>query len=393
MKTKILQLIGSFHSGGSERQAVQLVRLLKEEKNCEVFIACLNKKGVLLKEIEQLGFTNFPEFPLTSFYDANFLRQLRNFAEYLRENKIDVIQTSDFYTNVFGMFAGRLAKTPVRIAAKRETGTKTGAQSFIERRAFSFADAIVVNAGAVKKHLIESGIKAEKIKVIYNGLNLERLNATQNQATILREFNLPDEPDLRFVTIIANFRSDVKNQKMFLRAARKTTEKIPNARFILAGEGELLDEAKTYAAELGIADETSFTGACANVAALLAVSDVCVLSSRTEGFSNSILEYMAAGKPVIATNVGGASEAIIENETGFLVASDDDETMARRLIELLSDAEKAVKMGTRGRHIVEEKFSTAAQIEKNLALYEKLLSEKQKIARNSFSAESEELVK
>ena len=186
MKTNMLQLIGSFHSGGSERQAVGLVRLLNNEKNCRVFVACLNKEGVLREEIEQLGFTDFPEFPLTSFYDANMLRQLRRCAAFLRENQIDIIQSGDFYTNVFGMLAGALAGTPVRIAAKRETGTKTRAQRFVERRAFNLAQAIVVNAGAVKKHLVESGVSLSKIVTIYNGLNLEKFKFEANREEILR---------------------------------------------------------------------------------------------------------------------------------------------------------------------------------------------------------------
>jgi glycosyltransferase involved in cell wall biosynthesis len=93
----------------------------------------------------------------------------------------------------------------------------------------------------------------------------------------------------------------------------------------------------------------------------------------TEGFSNSILEYMAAGKPIVATNVGGAGEAISEGENGFLVASNDDEMLANRLLELLRDAEKAKTFGARGRAIVEEKFSTAAQLKKTLDLYDRLL--------------------
>lgn len=394
MKINILKLIGSFHTGGSERQAVQLVHLLNQQKNCRVFVACLNKEGVLRQEVEDLGFTDFPEFPLTSFYDANFLRQLRRCAKFLRENEIDIIQTSDFYTNIFGMLAGWLAKTPVRIAAKRETGTKTAAQQFIERRAFDLAHSIVVNAEAVKKHLIEKGVEPEKPVMIYNGLDLERLKPKQTRAETLAEFNLPAEKNIKFVTIIANFRSEVKNQKMFLRAAQKVKENFPAARFILAGEGELLGETKKFADKLGLKKETFFTGRCAKVADLLAISDVCVLTSKTEGFSNSILEYMAAGKPVVATNVGGASEAIIENETGFLVASDDDETLANRAVELLNDGEKAEAFGQKARQIIEEKFSAAARLKKNLALYERLLSGG-KFSKKSFLSENagEELVK
>src|SRR5437868_3339236 len=218
MKTKVLQLIGSFHTGGSERQAVGLVRMLSAEESCRVFVACLNGEGVLREEIERLGFRDFPEFPLTSFYDPNMLRQLKRCAKFLGENRIKIIQTSDFYTNVFGMLAGALAKTPVRIAAKRETGTRTPAQALLERQAFRLARAIVVNSNAVKKHLVKSGVPAEKIATIYNGLDLEKLKPVMKREDALREFDLPDDEKIRFVTIVANFRSDVKNHRMFLRA-------------------------------------------------------------------------------------------------------------------------------------------------------------------------------
>jgi glycosyltransferase involved in cell wall biosynthesis len=106
---------------------------------------------------------------------------------------------------------------------------------------------------------------------------------------------------------------------------------------------------------------------------LLAASDVCVLSSQAEGFSNSILEYMAAGRAVVATNVGGASEAIVEGETGHLVDSGDDRAMAERLIALLRDPERRRSMGSSGRHRVEQHFSTENRLNTTIALYKKFL--------------------
>jgi len=166
---------------------------------------------------------------------------------------------------------------------------------------------------------------------------------------------------------------------MFLQAARKVKENFANVAFVLAGEGELTESLKTLAKDLGIEKDTYFIGRCAQVAELLRVSDVCVLSSKSEGFSNSILEYMSAAKPVVAIDVGGASEAIVNNQTGFLVESDDDETMANRLIELLQNPELAERFGKCGRERVEKNFSLAAQLAKTSELYDKLLSKK---ARN-----------
>ena len=353
---------------------MQLIRLLHEDETHRIFVACLNGEGVLRAAVEKLGFAEIPEFKLASFYDMNMARQLSRCRKFLRENRIDIIQTHDFYTNVFGMLAGRMANVPARIAAKRETGTKSSAQRFVERRAYAFAHAVVANARAVKNHLLETGVSAEKIEVIYNGLDLAKFDLKDaNRAEILKSFDLPAEENLKFVAIIANFRSDVKNHPMFLRAARRVKENFPGARFVLAGEGERLGEMKNLAKELGLENESFFIDNCGDVPRLLAASDICVLSSRTEGFSNSILEYMAAGKPVVATDVGGAGEAIREGENGFLVASNDDAAMANRLLELLRDAEKAKIFGASGRAAAQEKFSTAAQLKKTLDLYDRLL--------------------
>ncbi len=369
----VLQFIGSFHQGGSERQAVQLTRLLHETASVNVFAATLNKEGVLLDEIEKLDLPPIDEFKLTSFYNANFVKQLLKCAKFLRDNKIEIIHTHDFYTNIFGMLAAQIASVPLAIASKRETGgMRSKMQKRLEKFAFKQSNAIVVNSEAVKNYLIAEGISAAKIRVIYNGLDLARLTTqTTDRKAICAELGLPDNENIKFITLVANLRHTVKNQPMFLRVADKVVREFPNAHFVLAGEGELLEDLQKTANELKIAGNTHFIGRCTRVPELLSISFAGVLTSINEGFSNSILEYMAAQLPVVATNVGGAGEAIIENETGFLVNSDDAETMASRLIELLKNENKAREFGAKGRQIVEEKFSCAAQLENTLKLYGK----------------------
>jgi glycosyltransferase involved in cell wall biosynthesis len=127
------------------------------------------------------------------------------------------------------------------------------------------------------------------------------------------------------------------------------------------------------ARSLGIADRTFFIGACEDVGSVLSISDVCVLSSSSEGFSNAILEYMAAGKPVVATDVGGAREAIVHGETGYLVPRGDHDRMAEHIISLLLDQENARSMGESGRRRVSEKFSTVKQLQNVEGLYTELL--------------------
>jgi glycosyltransferase involved in cell wall biosynthesis len=216
-------------------------------------------------------------------------------------------------------------------------------------------------------------VREAKIVTIYNGLDAGRVRPRLSRDEALARFNLPHEGARRFVTIVANLRHDVKDHPTFLRAANRVRREVPEAAFVIAGEGELMEATRAMAAELGLERDVFFTGRCDHVADLLAVSTVCVLSSRAEGFSNSILEYMAAARPVVATDVGGASEAIVEGETGYLVAAGDDGQMAARIVTLLRDEQRARRMGERGREIVLQKFSCEAQLERTLALYDRLV--------------------
>lgn len=367
----VLLFIGSFHQGGSERQAVQLARLLREDKRVNVRLATLENDGILRQEVEKLGLAEIAEFKLTSFYNVNFVKQLLKCANFLRANKIDIIHTHDFYTNVFGMLAAQIATVPLAIASKRETGGMRSAwQKRIEKFAFRQANAIVANSEAVKNYLAAEGVSKDKIKVVYNGLDLERLTPElTDRRVICEELGLPSDENIKLISSVANLRHEVKNQPMFLRAAQRVAQKHPNAHFVLAGEGALRAGLENLAQELNIAQSVHFIGRCTRVPELLSISYAGALTSFNEGFSNAILEYMAASLPVVATNVGGASEAIVENETGFLVESDNDEMFANRLIELLEGEEKARQFGAKGRKIVEEKFSCAAQLENTLKLY------------------------
>jgi len=377
MSFNVLQFTNSFQQGGSERQAVQLARLLGESGLARVRVAALDASGVLLEDVRRAGLGEAAAFPLTSFHDLNALRQLRRLAAYLREHEIDVLHTHDFYTNVFGMAAAAIARTPARVASKRETGgMRTRTQTLVERQAFRLAHAVVVNSEAVGRKLIGEGVRAERIVTVHNGLDASRVAvaADWRREDALAVLGLPGDGARRFVSIVANLQHDVKDHPTFLRAAARVRERLPEAAFVLAGEGRLTEDLRALAAELDLAESVFFIGRCTRVADLLAASDVCVLSSKAEGFSNAILEYMAAGRAVVATDVGGAREAVVEGETGYLVRPGDDAGMAARIVSLLADPTRARALGEAGRRVVEQKFSCEAQLKNTIKLYERLLA-------------------
>jgi glycosyltransferase involved in cell wall biosynthesis len=372
-KPHVLQLGHGFIEGGSERQLIQMVQLLRDSGVFEVQGAALRGGGVLRSEIERLQIP-VVDFPLTSFYNSSMVQQTRRFVSYLKQHNIKIVHSHDFYSNIFGMTGASLAGVRGRVASKRETtGTRSLAQRSAERGAFKLAHAVVANAGAVKEHLIGLGVPDKKIVVIYNGLDLARFNLNGDAREALQRLDLEILRGRPVVTIVANFEYRVKDQPTLLRAAQRVKTEVPEAMFVIAGEGKFKAETERLAGELGLSETCLLIGRCASVPDLLAASDICVLSSQAEGFSNSILEYMAAGRAVVATNVGGASEAIVEGETGHLVNAGDDRAMAERLIALLRDPEKRRAMGISGRRRIEQCFSTENRLKSTIALYQRFL--------------------
>lgn len=377
MRPNVLHMIDSFEQGGSERLALQLTRQLQESGRCRVRLACLQNKGSLRDEADRLGLGEIPEYPLTSFYDRNFVTQLRRLARFLKENEIDVIHTHDYYTNIFGMTAASMGRVPARVAYKGETeGFRTSLQKRAERGAFRLAHRVIANCLVVQNQLIKEGVSPKRIIQHYNGLELARLQVDLElrREDVLASFGLPVKPARRFVTIVANLHNPVKDHPLFLRAAARVHVAVPDAAFVIAGEGSLRESLRELAKQLGVERDLFFIGRCDNVANLLFASEVGVLSSKAEGFSNAILEYMAAGLPVVATDVGGVREAIVEGETGFVVPAGDDQKMAERIIEVLGESERARSMGQLGKSIVAEKFASEHHLRNTLELYDELLS-------------------
>ena len=371
MRPRVIELIDSFRVGGSERQAVQISRLLSFRRNFDVHVACLNNMGPLRSQIDELELAEVPEYRLSNFYDLNAMAQMRRFAAYLKRLRIDIIHTHDFYTNIFGTISAAIAGVPVRISSRRESSKRRIDKRFVERIAYSLSHQVIANCDDVRRQLLNEGVSERKVSTIYNGLDpdLFRIFPGFDRVELLEHFKLPTDGAKRFVTIVANVRP-VKDHTTFLRAAQQVQSAVPGACFVIAGEGDLVDSMRSLASRLGIESSTFFLGRCQKVAELLALSNVCVLSSISEGFSNSILEYMAASRPVVATDVGGAREAVIEGETGFLVCAGDHQSMAKQITSLLVNAGQAMEMGRKGRRVVEDKFSCNRQVERVEGLYQ-----------------------
>ena len=234
--------------------------------------------------------------------------------------------------------AARLAGVPAVVGSQRQLGDLlTPMQRRVQSFVFRIADRVVCNSLAAADLLAGEGVPRTKLAVISNGLPAEAFEAAVPA--------LPTEPGVMRIGMIARMNERAKNHALFLRAAADVAIQFPLAEFVLVGDGPLRKELEELAQQLDIAPRTRFLGERHDIPSVLAALDVVVSPSRTESLSNTILEAMAAGRPVVASRVGGNPELVRDRETGLLVAPEDERDLANAIETVLGFPELAKKWG------------------------------------------------
>ncbi len=369
-RLRVLHLINSFELGGTERQAVELLKRL-DRTRYDVRLSAIQRKGPLYDKIAPL-YPDLIEFPLNSLYNANAVRQLRRLRALLRAERIDVLHAHDFYAGWLGTLAA--LGTGVRvIAAQRHLRLSDRWIHAFGRRVINrLAHRVVVNAELVRTHVLKVGTtRADKLVVIRNGLVYvpEPLDRAEARAALLSELNLPEETKL--IGTVANLRP-VKGHCYLLQAVARVVRSFPQAHLILIGEGELRAALQAQAAELGISNHVHLLGQRNDAARLVQGFDLAVLASLHEGLPNTVLEALAAGVPVIATAVGGIPELIVDGETGYLVPAADEVRLAKQITAVLNNEDASHRVAEQGRAFVLEQFSMQRAVAATEQLYDEL---------------------
>jgi len=245
--------------------------------------------------------------------------------------------------------------------------------SFLRLSGFKYrhmADYYIAISRKIKEVMVADGVAAERIFVVHSGVDLQRFVGVSGEH-LTKEFNLT--PGEKVVINVAHLAGH-KGQQFLVRAIPLVVQKIPQVRFFIVGQGELLAELKALAASLGITRELVFTGFRNDVGAFYKIADLFVMSSVQEGLGTALLDALAEGKAVVATDCGGIPEIIRDGETGRLVEPANPEALAQGIIDVLRHPLPAAKMADRGRVLVQNQFSIDAMAENNLAVYRMLLS-------------------
>ena len=306
--------------------------------------------------------------PLTRVYGFTAARGAWELRKFIRSHKVDLVATFFESSDLWGGLVAKTAGAKV-IWSRRDMGILRQKKHQIAYRWMaSMPDAVIAVSEQVRMHSIDvDGIDADRVFTVHNGLDIARWSA-------------PDRPsknagDAMLVTTVGNIRR-VKGHDVFVRAAAVLAGRFPRARFSVAGkilEQDYFSELTDLVQSLGLQDRFYFDGAVSDPRGHLAAADIFVLPSRSEGFSNAIVEAMAASLPVVATNVGGNAEAVDDGTTGFIVPPEDETLLADALAKLLAEPLKAQAMGQAGRIAAMEKFTVAAMMDKVAAIYRQVL--------------------
>ena len=344
----------SFHPGGTERQMIELVRRLDRER-FDVHVACFHRDGAWLDSVEACA--PITPFPIRGFARPATLGRMAAFARWCRARRIALVQTCDLYANAFALPAAMVAAVRVRLGSRRELNPdKSAAQIALQRHAYRCAHAVVANSSASARQLETEGVPRDRIRVIPNGVALERYSSRAAARAI------------RTVITVANLRRE-KAHEVLLRAAASLIAAHPSLRFVIVGDGPRRAELEADARSLGLAQHVSFLGHREDVPALLAEADLFVLPSRSEAFPNGVLEAMAAGLPVVASRVGGLLDLVEHERTGLLVRPDDATELAKAIADVVRQPERAAALGEAARARVAARYSFDRMVEAFEDLY------------------------
>jgi len=272
----------------------------------------------------------------------------------LRRERIDIAMLYFVDSQIFVPPAAFLARRTVCVVNRRDMGYwYTPRLLRVLRWVNRLVDYFLVNAAAVKKLVADKEhFPAERIKVIYNALATRA--PVEGKPLTRGDLSLPE--NVPIVVLVANLRP-VKRVDRFIEMAAQVAEKRLDVRFVILGAGELRETLARQAVDLGLGDRVLFAGSVPDVAPYLDLFDVGVLTSESEGLSNTLIEYSYHGVPAVAFDTGGNSEVVDEGVSGFLVPEGDLAAMADKVLELLGDAHTRKRMGQAGRARVETLFS------------------------------------
>lgn len=361
-RLRVLLSVDAFGVGGKERQAVELIKGLARHPDVEAYVVCFGTDDFYLDQLTSSAIS--VQFAIRrTRWDLGLLRRL---YRVVRHHRPHLVHTNGLLSSFYMLPLARLMGIPLINGSIRNAFHRGGARWRLERLLLRMSDYRVANsmAGLRSRGFPPSN---ERNVVIYNGFDFSRVERFRTSRTASDRAGADRK---KRVGMVAEF-DDRKDYPTFIHMARRLGAKRRDVVFIAVGGGRTLATTKELAAGV---DAIEFSGERKDVDPIVATFDIGVLATFVEGISNSIMEYMAFRKPVVATDGGGTSELVVDGETGFLVPSKDPDVLAAKIEYLLDHPDIARQMGAAGETRLRRKFSTEALVADTIALYERAVA-------------------
>jgi sugar transferase (PEP-CTERM/EpsH1 system associated) len=360
---KVLHLVQGLDVGGLEYMVVALVNRLDRKKFIPS-ICCFDKLGKLQDKL-----LDDTEVILLKRKPGKDLLYPFKLAAFLKKENIDVIHLHNQTAFFYGVLAGKIAGVKRIVYTEHARDVAPNFKVRIMDKILShMADRIVVVAEFLKKNLVKKEwMNPASITTIYNGIDGDVFGREFNRDEITGELEISSAA--KIIGIVARLQG-IKNHKCLIRAMQKVSKRFPDAILLIIGDGSLRGELMELVSSEDLQDNIHFLGTRNDIPRLLSMLDIFVLCSLSEGLPLTILEAMAAGKPIVATGVGGIPEVIQDGADGIIIPSDDSDSLAEAIEELLSDDGKRPDMGLKARKKFEERFTVQAMVEEYEKIYE-----------------------
>jgi glycosyltransferase involved in cell wall biosynthesis len=371
MTVRIAYFAPLLGTGGTQRHLQQVLSLL-DPARFEATVYTLRPGGEVEDELRASGVDVRSLSVGGSLAAPRSLRAIVSTARALRRARIDVVHGYQWRPALVGAIAGRLARVPLRLASKRSLTGDDARAGGAWRRIGRQVDTVIVNADALRIEGEQLGMHC-RWALLQNGIDAERFTVAAPGAAARAAAGLDRA---RPVVGTVGRLEDRKGHDQFLDAMRTlvATGNGTSPQGLIVGDGPLRVALEGHAATIGPAGRIRFTGTVADVRPLLAAMDVFVLPSWAEGMSNALMEAMAAGRPVVATAVGGNTEVVSDGRTGVLVPPGDPAAIARAVGDLLRDPDRAMRLGAAARDDVMRRFGARARVAELERLYEERLA-------------------
>jgi len=367
-RIKVAYVLDSLDTGGTELNAVRTAEHLDRER-FDLRFLCLQPHGPLRARLDALGIPVM-DVGIPGFFSPGAVRRGFEIKRLVKSEGIHVVHAHDPYGNVLAGPPARLAGGAAVITSHRwwrdvhPLKVRVG-----NRMSYRFAHRVLANSRSVGELVMrDEGVPKRRLVVIPNFVDASAFEPLDPPRRAELRARVGLAPTDVAVGMIANL-NPVKDHATLLRAAARVLAVSPNIRFVLVGDGRERQALEEQAAAAGIADRVLFPGRLLHEPGMPGMFDVSVLSSREEGFPNFVVESMAAGRAVVATEVGGVPDAVVNGSTGLLVRPGDDKAMADALLRILADAALREQLGAAASRYAREHYHASVVLRALESLY------------------------